>query len=579
MKSQELIDIFLASTTKRELAGALMTKYSTLMYNLHVIPEDERYSVFIVPKKGGGEREIVAPISRIKHIQRKLASILLNIYPDKNCVYGFLKEKNIKLNAKRHVGKRIVINIDLKDFFPSINFGRVLGLFKSVPFSFNDEVAVSLAQICCFKNILPQGAPSSPILSNFICRRLDNALLRFVRKNKFVYTRYADDITFSTNLKEIPPEFGYIESDKLILSEELRSIITTNGFEINENKTRYAFSNNRQKVTGLTVNEFPNVDRKYVRNIRALIHAWEKYGIENAATDYFKKYKKTEIPIDYINIFREVVIGKINFLRYIQYNEKEGDSPLYKKFTNQVKTLYPDAKLAAFKRYAEAVEGPIIMGEGVTDTIYLKAALDYFKAQGKFTNLNPIFPKERDAVEKNNVKLLGFCQSFQYVNIPYPREVICIFDRDVKLINRAHLKDMMSWGDNNVYSILMPKPSHRDFDEVCIEFYFTDEVLKLKDEDGRRIYTSDEFDKTTGKHLIYPEVYYKKINYLKSNYPRILSDNVFMRNDDGTETSIALSKKSFAKNCVAGVGNFNKVTYEYFEPIFHLLSAIIKKAV
>ena len=91
------------------------------------------------------------------------------------------------------------------------------------------------------------------------------------------------------------------------------------------------------------------------------------------------------------------------------------------------------------------------MGEGVTDTIYLKAALDYFKAQGKFTNLNPIFPKERDAVEKNNVKLLGFCQSFQYVNIPYPREVICIFDRDVKLINRAHLKDMVSWGDNNVY--------------------------------------------------------------------------------------------------------------------------------
>lgn len=218
MRSQKSIDKFLSSTTKRQLAGALKTDYKNLMYNLHVLPEEKRYTVFTVPKKSGGVREIVAPISRIKHIQRKLATLLLEIYPEKNCVYGFHKGKNIKLNAEKHVNRRIIINIDLNDFFPSINFGRVLGLFKSAPFAFNDEVAIALAQICCYKKKLPQGAPTSPIVSNFICWSLDNALLWFARKNKFVYTRYADDMTFSTNLKEIPIEFGFVKNDKLILS-------------------------------------------------------------------------------------------------------------------------------------------------------------------------------------------------------------------------------------------------------------------------------------------------------------------------------------------------------------------------
>ncbi len=574
MKSQKSIDKFLSSTTKRQLAGALKTDYKILMYNLHVLPEEKRYTVFTVPKKSGGVREIVAPISRIKHIQRKLATLLLEIYPEKNCVYGFHKGKNIKLNAEKHVNKRIIINIDLNDFFPSINFGRVLGLFKSAPFAFNDEVAIALAQICCYKKKLPQGAPTSPIVSNFICWSLDNALLWFARKNKFVYTRYADDITFSTNLKEIPVEFGFVINDKLILSQELRNIIETNGFKINENKTRYAFRNNRQKVTGLVVNEFPNLDRKYVRNIRAMIHAWEKYGIENAATEYFEKHKKTEVPNDYINIFRDIVIGKINFLRYIKHTEK-GDAPVYRKFANQVKSLAPGANLAAFRNYTANKDSPIVMGEGVTDMIHLRAALDYFHQNDKFKDLQVNFPDERNNIDTNNANLMKFCESAKTNSYVFPQKIICLFDRDDQKINNKHTGLFIPW-DNNVYSTLMPKPLHRDFDEICIEFYYPDEVLKLEDENGRRIYTSDEFDKNTGIHHTESNVCYEKINYLKSNYPRILDSRVFRKDKNGAEKSIALSKRDFAKKCAERKGNFKHVVYDNFEPIFHLISKIVK---
>lgn len=426
---------FLNSTTKRDIANTLQVKYNTLIYNLYRVQESEKYTFFHIPKKSGGIREIVAPISGIKNIQRKLASILIELYPEKSCVYGFMKNKNILHNAKQHTKKRLVINIDLKDFFPSINFGRVLGLFKSYPFNFNDEVAVTLAQISCHKNGLPQGAPSSPIISNFICRRLDNMMLKFARQNRLTYSRYADDITFSTNLMELPKAFGVIENDRLVLNREFTSIIENNGFKINDNKTRYAYKNNRQTVTGLTVNEFPNVNRKYVRNIRAMIHAWKKYGIEKAAAEYFEKHKETNKPEKYIDVYRRVVIGKINFLRYIKHDEKVGDCNLYRKFTEQVKELYPEAKLASFRSYTETVNAPVVFGEGETDAIHLKAAFNYFQENGEFLDLFLKFSKESPALKSNNTSLISFCANADKHPYRYPHKMICLFDRDDRGIN------------------------------------------------------------------------------------------------------------------------------------------------
>lgn len=566
---------FLNSSTKRDLAKALNVKYNTLIYNLYRVQESEKYTSFSIPKKGGGNREIVAPISGIKNIQRKLASILIELYPDKNCVYGFMKNKNILHNAKQHTKKRLVINIDLRDFFPSINFGRVLGLFKSYPFNFNDEVAVTLAQISCHDNALPQGAPSSPIISNFICRRLDNALLKFARQNRFTFSRYADDITFSTNLKELPIAFGVIENDRLVLSTEFISLIKSNGFQINDNKTRYAYKNNRQTVTGLTVNEFPNVNRKYVRNIRAMIHAWNKHGIEKAATEYFEKYKKIDKPEKHIDVYRRVVIGKINFLRYIKHNEKEGDCNLYKKFTDQVKELYPEAKLASFRNYTESANTTVVFGEGETDSIHLEAAFNFFQEKREFLDLFLKFSKESPTLKSNNTSLMNFCVNAGKYQYRYPHKIICLFDRDDRGINSKHNNgNHIPWG-NNVYSTLMPKPDHRNFDEVCIEFYYTDEDLKTKDENGRRIFTSDEFDKNTGYHKLDPDIYHKNNNYLKAPYPRVLDSNVYKKNKDGTESSIALNKKSFARNCEKRNGNFKDISFEYFRPIFEYLSMII----
>lgn len=147
---------------RAETAVYLGGSLKNLSYNLYVLPPEKRYHTFTIPKRGGGVRTIVAPRSSIKLYQRRLADVLSYFYEPKACVYGYVGGRNIKQNARVHCGKKIVINIDLKDFFPTIHLGRVRGVFKSKPFGFNDAVATTLAQICCHDGRLPQGAPSSP---------------------------------------------------------------------------------------------------------------------------------------------------------------------------------------------------------------------------------------------------------------------------------------------------------------------------------------------------------------------------------------------------------------------------------
>ena len=256
---------FLSITTKQELASFLGVKYPILAYNLYKLSDDKKYVTFEIKKKGKGVRKIIAPDSGIKHIQSLLLKVLMEYYPVKSCVHGYVENKSIKTNAQLHIKKKIIVNLDLKNFFPSINFGRVKGIFKSYPFNFNDEVSTTIAQICCYKGILPQGAPTSPIVSNFICRKLDNELITLSKKGRFHYTRYADDLTFSTNILPLPDVIGSILDNKLIISKELLEIIKTNGFTVNKKKIRYSKRENRQEVTGLIVNEFINVrDRKSV---------------------------------------------------------------------------------------------------------------------------------------------------------------------------------------------------------------------------------------------------------------------------------------------------------------------------
>src|SRR5690606_12917628 len=145
----------------------------------------------------------------------------------------------------------------------------------------NDEVATILAQICCHNGILPQGAPTSPIISNMICVRLDAKLQQLAKEHQCTYSRYADDITFSTNRSSFPSALAYLSDiGQIEIGNELSIIIEENGFQINPKKTRLQSKHQRQEVTGLTVNRYPNVQRRYIKQIRGILHAWKKYGLD-----------------------------------------------------------------------------------------------------------------------------------------------------------------------------------------------------------------------------------------------------------------------------------------------------------
>ena len=167
-----------------------------MIYHIYLVQSEKRYKTFDIPKKSGGTRQISTPITALKIIQRKLNQVLQAVYQTKPSVHGFVSSKNVVTNAQNHVKKRYVLNIDLKDFFPSVNFGRVRGMFMATPYGLHPDVATVLAQICCYNNHLPQGAPTSPIITNMICAKMDGQLQRLAKECKATYTRYADDITF-----------------------------------------------------------------------------------------------------------------------------------------------------------------------------------------------------------------------------------------------------------------------------------------------------------------------------------------------------------------------------------------------
>ena len=176
-----------------------------------------------------------------------------------------------------------------------------------------------LAQICCFNDQLPQGAPTSPVVSNMICSRLDGELQRLAKKHRCYYTRYVDDISFSTSLPSFPENLAVrVSSDSganVTVGLELDQVVTQNGFQINNAKVRLRTRARRQEVTGLTVNAFPNVRRKYVDQIRAMLHAWTRYGLDDAESEFRSRWDmKQRSPGGDPPSFRFVVKGKIEFL-------------------------------------------------------------------------------------------------------------------------------------------------------------------------------------------------------------------------------------------------------------------------
>ncbi|MBH8566540.1 RNA-directed DNA polymerase [Nostoc sp. CENA67] len=318
----------------RDVAQILKVPYNYLIYYIYRTSENSKYQTFNLEKKSGGYRTIHCPNNSLEILQRKLSQVLYSVYNPKPCVHGFAANRSIVTNAKVHTRKKFVLNIDIKDFFDAINFGRVRSLFIAKPYQLNKEVATILAQICCFKNKLPQGAPTSPIVSNLICAKMDKELQNFAKENGIFYTRYADDITFSINRENLPS--GLVSSyskgfSKVILGDELRSIIENNGFQINESKVRLAYINQRQEATGLVVNKGVNINRKCIRNLYGTLHAWEKFGLEQAQKTYIFEYAiKPVSPNNKVPPFLDSLRGKIEFIGSVRGK----DDPLYRKLLN-----------------------------------------------------------------------------------------------------------------------------------------------------------------------------------------------------------------------------------------------------
>jgi hypothetical protein len=270
------------------------------------------YTQFSIAKGGGKIRQITAPDKRLKILHSKLAPLLDQLYRVRNPVHGFVPARSVKTNAEAHGRRRFVVNLDLKEFFPTITENRVTGLLRSL--SIDARVAEIIARLCCFNSHLPQGAATSPVLSNMICFRLDTELLRAAKDARSIYTRYADDITFSSYqppsllFEGALPAVGRFSPE--MLAPLLREIFRRNGFAVNPDKAHYADRNSRRVITGVKINAGLNVDRRYIRHIRALLHSVERLGLEDAQQKFADAGGK--------GVIVEHLRGKISYITHLK---------------------------------------------------------------------------------------------------------------------------------------------------------------------------------------------------------------------------------------------------------------------
>jgi RNA-directed DNA polymerase len=271
------------------------------------------YRNFSIAKGPKKVRMISAPDERLKFLQRKLADKLSELYRPRNPVHGFVAERSVKTNAIAHLHRRFIVNVDLRDFFPTISQKRVEGMLSSL--GIDARVVEIIGRICCNNGSLPQGAPSSPVLSNMICFRLDKQLMGIAKEARSIYTRYADDITFSSHqpltalFETTLPPAGRFSPD--LLTPKLRGVFQQNGFAINPDKAHYAERHSRRIVTGLKINELLNVDRRYVRNIRAALHSIETLGLKDAEKKFHEQHGGRSSLAAHLQ-------GKISFLTHIK---------------------------------------------------------------------------------------------------------------------------------------------------------------------------------------------------------------------------------------------------------------------
>lgn len=332
----------------QDVAYTLGLRPDGLFYILQNCDNGKYYQTFEIPKKKGGTRQIDKPVRGLAMAQERLAAILKHAYTPKSFVHGYVEERSFLTNAQYHEKQKWILNLDIEDFFGSIGFPRVRGLFMSDFFGFNDRVSTILARLTTYRKALPQGAQTSPVLSNIIAHNLDKHLVEIAVKERLKYTRYADDITFSSDRKKIPlslvrswePEYGDREIE---LGEKLLEAFKSASFRINKSKTRLQLFGERQVVTGLVVNQGANVYRKDISRLRMKLYSAKKYGLNEAA----KVWISPTAEASHLWAHIEGWLGHIKQVR--------GDEdPVLSKLCKQATEIKPDAS-EWIRRHAEMV--------------------------------------------------------------------------------------------------------------------------------------------------------------------------------------------------------------------------------
>lgn len=333
----EIVQLFSKLRTRREVADLLEVPLKVLVWHLYRFPAHRQYRTFWIPKADGSRRKVDAPNTTVKILQKKLLHILTLVYRPSRPVAGFVKGRDVKTNAAKHRGKCWVLNVDLHDFFPSIHFGRVRGMLMAKPYSLGEEAASTIAHLACWQGVLPQGSPSSPILANMVCARLDSQLMALARRFRCDYSRYADDLTFSTNTRGFPELLATNvfngEHITCVIGDALNAAISSNGFELKLEKSRLRGYWQRQEVTGLVVNNRIGVNRKFARALRAALHCWEKHGIAEAEARWRSKFdlKRSSKGREFVS-FERFIGGRLSYIEHINGIEDKVVGSLKEQF-------------------------------------------------------------------------------------------------------------------------------------------------------------------------------------------------------------------------------------------------------
>lgn len=391
-----------AATSLSDVAKLLGFKPKAVSYILYKQPAATKYKIFQIPKRNGGQRTIKAPIDALKLLQHRLSDLLQDCVDEINTAkqrkdrtaHGFKRKLSIITNARQHRHRRWVFNLDLEDFFPSINFGRVRGfLLKNRDFELHEDVATVITQIACHENSLPQGSPCSPVISNLVAHLLDMRLVKLATETGCTYSRYADDLTFSTNKKEFPADIAAPSDTEdsaphlWLPGEALQKVIERTGFRINAKKTHQMYRTSRQEVTGLVVNKKINLRWEYRHTVRAMVHSLVKTGtFQILGVTHKDEHAVLEKRPGTLNELH----GMLGFIDSIDvYNKTHTSDALSDKRSSNEKVYREFLIYSTFY----AARAPVVICEGETDNVYLTHAIRSLAAE--FPALAEVMPDQK----------------------------------------------------------------------------------------------------------------------------------------------------------------------------------------